>query len=326
MNQSGAHPGRVPRRLHGVVTALVTPLSPDGRPDLPALERLIERQVAAGVHGLFVLGSVGEGPLLGDAEYREVARCAARAVRGRSLLLGGASDNSVGRVLERLHWLAEAGVAAGVLTLPYYGWPPRVPESVGFFRTVAARSPLPIVAYDLAKAVGWQMPPALVTALFEIPNLLGLKCTHGDFAAMAAIAAMPERPAHFSFLPGNSRLAGRLYAHGADGVVSTPANVHPEPFVAMYRAAMEGRFDRVAELDQTVVPPLADLIERLPTGAASIKAAFELKGWAGRHTVPPWPQAGDQEMETIRQALAAVESSLAGLPARDAAVHDPGKV
>lgn len=301
------------RRLHGVVTALITPLRPDGELDRTALARLIQRQIEAGIDGIFVLGSVGEGPLLPDRIYAEAAELAAAAAGRARLLLGGASDNSVARCLERLEVLSRAGVAAGVLTLPFYGWPPRVAESVAFFRDVAQRSPIPIVAYDLPKAVGWQMPPDVIAALFELPNVLGLKVTHADFDAMAAVCRPGRRPAHFSVLPGNSRLAARLFQQGADGVVSTPSNVHPEAFVALWGAACAGDVRRLAELDRTVIPALANLIELLPTGAASIKAALEVKGLATRHTVPPWPQASDAEIEVVRRALNEIENTLGRL-------------
>lgn len=291
------------RLLHGVVTALVTPLRANRELDRSAFEQLIARQLAAGVHGLFVLGSVGEGPLLPDATFRAAAQCAASAVGDRCLLLGGASDNSVARCVARLRLLADLGVRAGVVTLPFYGWPPRVEESIAFFRAVAAQSPIPVVAYDLPKAVGWQMPPAVLDALFDIPNLIGLKSTHGDFDAMVAVCGSARRPAHFSFLPGNSRFAARLAAHGADGVVSTPSNVFPEPLVALDAACLAGDRATIARLDATVVPALVRLIEVLPTGAASIKAALEVQGLAARYTVPPWPEATDAEMNLARAAL-----------------------
>jgi 4-hydroxy-tetrahydrodipicolinate synthase len=299
----GTAPPRTRRRLHGVVTALVTPLRSNRELDHDAFAQLIERQLAAGVDGLFVLGSVGEGPLLPDATFRAAAQCAATVVADRCLLLGGASDNSVERCGARLRQLAHLGVRAGVVTLPFYGWPPRVDESIAFFRDVAAQSPIPVVAYDLPKAVGWQMPPAVLEALFDLPNVIGLKSTHGDFDAMVAVCGSVHRPAHFSFLPGNSRFAARLAAHGADGVVSTPSNVFPEPFVALDAACVAGDSAAIERIDTTMVPALARLIEVLPTGAASIKAALEVQGLASRFTVPPWPEANDSDMNLVRAAL-----------------------
>ncbi len=277
-----------PRKISGIVTALVTPIDSAGRLDEPGLARLIARQEQAGVDAIFVLGSVGEGPLLDDEVYLQVARQARAGVR-RCVLLGGASDNSIARCVRRLESLAAAGVEYGVLTLPYYGWPGDPALSVAFFAAVAARSPLPIVAYNLPKAVGWQMPVTALEELFAIPNLVCIKDTHADFAQMAAVAASPRRPAHFSYLPGNSALAPRLLAQGADGVVSTPSNVLAAPLVDLWRWHRAGRRDLVARLDAEVFPKLTGLLNLAPTGAAAIKGLLEIEHVCARHTVAPWP-------------------------------------
>lgn len=296
-----------PRRISGIVTALVTPLDSSGRLDRAGLERLIARQERAGVDGIFILGSVGEGPLVDDAVGVEVARQARAAVQ-RCVLLGGASDNSVARCLRRLEDLAAAGVEYGVLTLPYYGWPADGPRSVAFFAEVAARSPLPIVAYNLPNAVGWQMPVAVLEELFAIPNVICIKDTHGDFAQMRAVASSPRRPAHFSYLPGNSALAPALLAHGADGVVSTPSNILPEPFVDLWRWQRAGRTDLVRRLEAEVFPAVTGLLTLAPTGAAALKGLLEIEGVCRRHTVAPWPCLQDADVAAWTRALAAARA------------------
>jgi 4-hydroxy-tetrahydrodipicolinate synthase len=310
----GGTPTKKPR---GIVTALITPMTDGHRLDEPALEGLLERQIRSGIHGIFVLGSVGEGPLLSDTMSADVARRTTDVVGGRCPVLGGAIDNSVDRCLRRLDMLAEAGVDIGVLTLPCYGWPHRVAESVSFFKEVAERSPLPIMAYDLPKVVGWRMPLELIEALFEIRNLIGLKCTHGDTAAMLDACYSPKRPGGFAFLPGNSALVLTMLQAGADGLVCTPSNVFPEPFVDLYRAFEEKRFDAAQAIADHVVPGLVELLGILPNGAGSIKAVLEVQGLARRFTAPPWPQASDKEMELAKKILEKINRTLKigeGLP------------
>ena len=304
-------------RPRGIVTALITPMTADHDLDRPALEGLLERQIQSGVHGIFVLGSVGEGPLLTETMSAEVARCTTEVIGGRCPVLGGAIDNSVERCLRRLDALAEAGVDIGVLTLPCYGWPHRVAESVSFFSEVAERSPLPIMAYDLPKVVGWRMPIELIEALFEIGNLIGLKCTHADAPAMLEVCSSPRRPAGFAFLPGNSALVLPMLQAGADGLVCTPSNVFPEPFVELYRAFEEKRLDAAQAIADHVLPGLVEMLGILPNGAGSIKAVLEVQGLARRYTAPPWPQASEKEMEVARKILQKINRSLKigeGLP------------
>jgi len=298
------------RSITGVVTALVTPLTDCGALDESGLERLIERQIVAGVDALFVLGSVGEGPLLRDEVFLATAVHAARCVRHRVPLLGGASENSLDRCVSRMRIFSELGYDAVVATLPYYGWPARHEDSVRFFTLLAGLSPLPLVAYNLPKAVGWQMPPETLEALFAVKNLIGIKDTHGDEARMRTIAGSPGRPAHVSYLPGNSALTGRLLEAGSDGVVTTPANLFPEVFVDLLRYHREGRADLAQALDREVIPHVTALLDLMPTGAAALKGLLAIEGICGPGTVTPWPMMDAAAQEAARPKLEAARAAI----------------
>lgn len=311
MSPPDTAPGRKPS---GIVTALVTPLTAGCRLDCGGLDRLLGQQLDAGVHGIFVLGSVGEGPMLPDDVADEVVSRTVARVAGRIPVYAGASDNSLSRCLARLERAAARGADYGVLTLPYYGWPARPQESVRFFATVSERSPLRIIAYNLPKAVGWRMPVAVLEQLFEMPNVAGLKDTHGEMADLEAIASSPKRPAHFAYLPGNSGHAARLFRRGADGVVSTPANLFPAPYVDLWRSHQQGLVERVDRLDREIIAPSVALLDAMPNAAAAIKAALEVRGVCGRQTMPPWPTAGIIDVERIRPQLAAVDQAIQEFP------------
>ncbi len=297
-----------PPKLKGIVTALVTPVTATGELDEAALGRLINTQVAGGIHALFALGSVGEGPMMPDRLYERAIRFVSQALAGRIPLLCGVSDNSVARCLDRLHLAAEAGARYGVATLPYYGWPGRPAEGLRFFREVAARSPLPVVAYNLPKNVHWDMTDEFIRELYRIPNLAGLKDTRNETEAMERIASDPNRPREFFYMPGNSSLGARLFAAGADGLVSTPSNVCPELFVRLWNACQAGQKDEAARLGE-IVKTLCGILS-LPTGAAGIKCALELRGIARRHTLSPWPESAREEEEKIHQLLERVDAEM----------------
>lgn len=296
-------------RLKGIVTALITPLTAAGELDEEAFERLIQAQLAGGVHALFVLGSVGEGPMMPDRLYRRALQLSSQVVRGRIPLLCGVSDNSVARCLDRLHLAAELGAQCGVATLPYYGWTGRLADGLRFFREVAARSPLPVVAYNLPKNIHWGMTEEFIRELFHLPKVAGLKDTRNEAEAMERIAAAADRPKHFFYMPGNSALATRLFAAGADGLVSTPSNVCPRLFVDLWKACQARQESQVARLNE-IVKTLCGILT-LPTGAAGIKCALELRGVCRRHTLSPWPEAGGEDEAKIRQILDRVETALA---------------
>jgi len=297
-------------KLKGIVTALVTPLTAAGDLDEKALDRLIEAQIGAGIHALFVLGSTGEGPMMPDALYARTIRFAGQRVRGRIPLLCGVSDNSVARCLDRLHLAGDAGASYGVATLPYYGWSGRLADGVRFYRELAGRSPLPVVAYNLPKNIHWDMTEEFIGELFQIPNLAGLKDTRNEPETMAHIAALADRPRQFFYMPGNSALASRLLAAGADGLVSTPSNVWPRLFVDLWNACQAQQESQIARLDKTIKTVCGILT--LPTTVAGIKCALELRGICRRCTLSPWPEAGPEEEAKIREILEDVQAELGG--------------
>jgi len=295
-------------KLKGIVTALVTPLTATSDLDESALARLVDSQVESNIHALFVLGSVGEGPMMPDRLYQRAVRFVAQHLGGRIPLLCGVSDNSAERCLNRLQIAATAGAGYGVATLPYYGWSGQPDAGLRFFRELAERSPLPSVAYNLPKNIHWDMTEDFIHELFRIPNIAGLKDTRNEPEAMTRIAAHPDRPKSFCYMPGNSALAARLFAAGADGLVSTPSNVCPQLFVQLWNACRAQQREEVTRLS-AVIKTLCGILT-LPTGPGGIKCALELRGVCRRHTLSPWPEAGREEEEKIRQILDRIEAEL----------------
>ncbi len=286
----------------GIVTPLATPLNEDESLDRAAFQRLVERQVEAGVDGVFALGTVGEGPLLPEEVRIETVRAAVEAAAGAVPVFAGAMDNSIRRVLDRLDAVARAGADAAAVTLPYYGWYPHRDAAVEFFLGIADRAPLPVIVYNLPRVSGMSLDHALVRQFYDHPALVGIKDTRGDADDMAALAADPERRGRLTYLPGNSALAARLFEAGADGLVSVLSNFMPELLVALYRAHRGGESERRDACGRVV----ADLgaVLSCPTTAGGVKCALELIGIGHRRTVRPWPQAGAEDEAKVCDLLA----------------------
>jgi len=290
----------------GVVVPLVTPLTERETLDTAAMTRLVQRQVEAGVDALFVLGSAGEGPMLSTAMQRDVVRLACEVASGRVPVLAGASDNSLALVLERLEDLATLGIRAGVCTLPYYGWYDNPAGEIAFFGGLADRSPVPVIPYNLPRVVGVSLKAETVRALYGHPNIAGLKDTNTDVAAMEAIARDPARPPEFKYLPGNSALASRLLAAGANGFVPAPANIKPEPAVALYSAHCRGD-EMLAQEMGRCLGKLNEILSH-PTTPGGIKMALEVLGVCSRRTFRPWPQADAEDERIVRGVLEVVDA------------------
>jgi 4-hydroxy-tetrahydrodipicolinate synthase len=294
------------KQIQGVVTALVTPLTADEKLDQGAYERMIQAQVEAGIDSLFVHGSVGELALLPDATCDQIARLTVAQVGGKVPIYGGAMDNSVARVLLRLDRLAEVGVSAGVVTLPYYGWSGTIADGINHFKLIAKDSPIPIVAYNMPKVVAYAMTEELIQGLYGVDNLWGLKDTRGELEEMKRIASDPTRPDNFSYLPGNTALAPALFAAGSDGVVSTPSNIYPDIVVDAYRSHQAGNHERVERLTG-LLKELTQILT-MPTGPGGIKCALEELGVCKHYTMRSWPRASAEQRAEIKAILTKVKA------------------
>lgn len=299
----------------GVVVPLITPLTEAETPDIPALRQLIERQLEAGVDALFLLGSCGEGVMLPEEVRRLVTQTAVEVADGGVPIYVGASDNSANRVLERIVCLADIGVAAAVLTLPYYGWCNNQECAAAFFAETAERSPMPIIVYNLPRVTGSSLTLATIKSFARQKNIIALKDTRDDYEAMKAVAGCPDRQGRFSHLIGSSGLAGRLMRDGADGIVSTLGNCYPYLVEHLWQSHLKGDWDMVDRCT-AILEELSPIL-CLPTTPGGAKCALELRGLGSARTPRPWPQATAEDRKKIKVLMEKADAALAelGIPA-----------
>ena len=128
----------------GIITPLCTPLDADGSVDARSLERLVSRQLDAGVHGVFALGSSGEAIYLNDSSRARVLDVVVSTVAGAVPVFAGALAGSTARVVQQARWIGGFAVDAIVVTPPFYADVSDA-ETVTHFETVAAVSTVPII-------------------------------------------------------------------------------------------------------------------------------------------------------------------------------------
>ena len=239
-------------RFSGVIPPLCTPLDSSGAIDTRSLESLIDFQLAAGVHGLFVLGSSGEAIYLSDADRRRVVDVTSRHVAGQVPVLVGALAPTVNRVIDQVRWIAEYPVDAYVVTAPFYANLSDA-ETVDHFRQVATAVDRPLLAYDIPANVGRKLPLAVARELLATGIVAGLKDSSGSLAEFRVLLeqAGPERAS--CLLTGADVLADVALGLGADGLIPGLANVRPDLFVDLYQASGQGDADRVRQCQSAIL-------------------------------------------------------------------------
>ncbi len=285
----------------GVIVPLATLITETEQLDRHAFEELLSLQLDNGVDALFVLGSVGEGPMLADSVRLDVVRAAVGFANGRAPVFAGVMDNSVALVLERIKRIAEAGAQAAVTTLPYYGWYNNEESAREFFFSIADASPIPIIAYNLPRVTGVSLSYEVLRDMAQHPNICSVKDTRADLESMRAAAAMPERKGRMSYVAGNSAFAGELMACGGDGVVSVLGNFFPELLAALYKAHQANDAPRVADIS-AILAGLSKVLS-LPTTPGGVKCALELRNIGTSRTIRPWPKVLPEHKAQIVQLI-----------------------
>ena len=167
--------------LHGIFPPITTPFYPDGNVYFKKLESNVERYSRTPVAGIVVLGSTGEAILLSDQERRDVLKVAREAAAPNKVLIAGTGIESAIETLRLTEYAAELGYDVAMVRTPhYYKKQMQTANILAFYRTVADRSPLPVIIYNFPQATGYDIPAEVVIELAEHPNLIGIKESSGD--------------------------------------------------------------------------------------------------------------------------------------------------
>jgi 4-hydroxy-2-oxoglutarate aldolase len=167
--------------LSGIFPPITTPFYPDGNIYFKKLEANIERYSRTPVAGIVVLGSTGEAILLSDEERRAVLKTARDAAANHKVLIAGTGIESAAETLRLTEYAAELGYDIAMVRTPHYYKNQMKPlNMLTFYRTVADRSPLPVIIYNFPQATGYDMPAEIVIELAGHPNLVGIKESSGD--------------------------------------------------------------------------------------------------------------------------------------------------
>lgn len=238
--------------FRGVIPPVLTPLDDSGAFDEAAFERLVERLIAAGVHGLFVLGSSGEVAFLSDAERTRVLEASVRVAAGRVPVIAGVNEMTPARVIGQVRLAEAAGVDAIVATAPYYARPSAA-EVEAHFRAVAAATSLPVFAYDVPVRVHSKLDHAMLVRLGVEGVLAGVKDSSGDDVAFRRLV-MANRAAGspLALFTGHEVVVDGALLAGADGVVPGLGNVDPVRYVQLFDAAGAADWARVRVLQDEV--------------------------------------------------------------------------
>jgi len=293
-------PATPARPFGAVLTAMVTPMTPDGAVDLEAAARLAKRLVDDGNDGLVLSGTTGESPTTHAPEKQDLVRVVVEAVGHRAAVLAGAGSNDTDHALRMAEQAAEAGADGLLVVSPYYSRP----SQEGLYRhfaTIADATELPVMLYDVPGRTGVRIAPETYARVAAHERIVATKDATGDVYAAAKLAASTG----LAFYSGDDALLLPFLAHGAAGIVSVSAHAVGPQFAEAVRRFDAGDHAGALEVFLSTTPVI-DALNGAGFQAVMAKAAVELLGVTdNRHLRLPNVAASEEDVALLRDALAA---------------------
>jgi 4-hydroxy-tetrahydrodipicolinate synthase len=286
----------------GVIPAIPTPFTPDGREvDVDALRRVVRHVVDGGVHGIMTTGGTGEFPHLSREERRLVGEVVASEAAGAVTIFAGTSACATWEAIELTRDAAAAGADAAILVPPFYFG---IPDEMlyGFFADVAAAGVLPIVVYNNPLYTGNSLSPGLIAELMELDGVVGLKQSQDDLGQLVEVLRLAGESGRGLCTGIDSQFYAALCV-GADGIYSTAASIVPGPMVRLWDLAQEGSHEAALAQHQAL-QPLNRFLEYDPGYVSPTKEALRMLGLDCGPVRRPLPDFPASERPALQDALA----------------------
>jgi 4-hydroxy-tetrahydrodipicolinate synthase len=292
--------------FHGVFPYLVSPVDEGGRVKRDVLNALVERLIAAGVHGLTPLGSTGEFPYLTTAQRIEIVETVVKAARGRVPVVAGVAATTTREAV----WLAKEVVsrgADGVLAVLEAYFPISDAGVEAYFRAIAEAVPCPVVLYTNPQFQRSDLSLPVICRLSEVPNIRYIKDASTNTGRLLSI--LNETEGRLRVFAASAHIPACVMLIGGVGWMAGPACIIPEQSVRLYNLSRAERWDEVMAL-QRALWAVNQAFARYAL-APCIKAALEMQGFAvGDPIAPQAPLAAEAraELRSILESVGALRA------------------
>ena len=289
----------------GIMPALITPLDKNGKVNVRAVKELMDDNYAKGVHGFYVTGGTGEGPLLSVDQRKAMTDAAIEASAGRGKIIIHTGSITGTEAIELSRYAHEAG-ADGISSVPpsfYFKF--NFEETVDYYKAMADVTDKPVLVYASRQVGGGCEVNALMAELLKIDNICGAKDTRGDYYAMWQLKQLNNGDVNIINGPDEMLLAGLMF--GADGGIGSTYGFIPEKYFKLYSLFKAGDLAG-AKAAQHEINTIISVLIKWADGniLRALKAVFELNGFEAGKAV--WP-ARSYDAETLARFKAEMEDA-----------------
>jgi 4-hydroxy-tetrahydrodipicolinate synthase len=281
-----------------VLTAMVTPFTPDGSLDVDGAQSLATHLVDAGNDGLVVSGTTGESPTTSDAEKDRLLRAVVEAVGDRAQVVAGVGTNDTAHTVESARQAAAAGAHGLLVVSPYYSRPPQA-GLIEHFSRVADATDLPTMVYDIPVRTGVPLQTETLVRLAEHPRIVAVKDAKDDLAESSWVLARTD----LAYYAGSDMFNLPMLSIGAVGFVSVVSHVATTQLVEMVDAWHEGDVVAARTIHRSLLPVYTGMFRT--QGVILAKAALRLLGLPGGPVRLPLVDATEDQITVLKSDLAA---------------------
>jgi dihydrodipicolinate synthase/N-acetylneuraminate lyase len=261
--------------IRGVLLPIITPFDEKVRIDEEIMRELVDFHIGAGVHGLFVLGSTGQGPAMSTEERKTTAAVAINQAKERVPVVIHVGTADTQSTVELAEHAAENKASAVAIVPPYYYSDHSEYEIIAHYKAVAKAVPLPIFIYENPKYSGISVPPGLAVRMKQqVPTLKGIKVAYGQGALLEYVRLLPD----VSVFTGNADLFG-LVPFGLAGMINPPTSFVPELCVELFKALDGKDYPRAVEAQKRVDTAARLVATQLRKyGRVPLREVFRMRG------------------------------------------------
>jgi N-acetylneuraminate lyase len=296
-------------KIEGVFTAMVTPFTTEGEIDYLSMTKVIEFHIGAGVSGLYVLGTMGEWPLIHKEQRKAILEFVLRQVKGRVPVMAHIGALPVRDACE-LATHAEAVGAAAISSIPPYFYPFAADDIESYFSALfsSVSEYMPVLLYNIPSYARNVIPAELVKKLRDkYPNMQGIKESQGDLGKLKEyIEAVGEDG---TVLVGADELDLAALQAGCKGIISGLANVLPELYVGLVSAVKKGKMENANRLQELINQFLASNRARIPL----IKYGLKIRGIPAGYANKPYAGVSEHDAEFEKETIFRILEEIKGM-------------
>ena len=284
----------------GIIAAMVTSMFDDETLNEKEIRNQVDRQIAAGVDAVFCLGTNGEFYIQSREEKLQVIKTVVDQAAGRVPVYAGTGCPGTKATIELSLRAKELGADVLSIISPYFAAISQK-EIYDHYAAIAQAVDLPIVMYNMPARTGNNIDPETVEKLADIPNIVGVKDSSGNWDNLKAYIER-TRGKEFSVLSGNDSLILPTLKEGGAGGITAVANIYPETMVSIYKKFVAGDLEGAQAAQDSIAPIRACFKFGNPNTVT--KRATNLRGFPVGPCRAPFSDLSDEAGEAIKKVLA----------------------